>query len=143
MLINFAQNVHSLVVCLKVLEQETDPTLLYFSSQFVKDKLKYEFEQLQEQDVRTVHLQIAQIMAKRNDLSKVVAKNLAFALSYIYIHCYTATYSILDFIRMTFYGEDQNAAPSIPYFQYLFRFLECIPCEIESKRFVIDEIKRN
>jgi len=46
MLIDFAKNINSLVVCLKVLEQETDQSLLYFASQFVKDKLKYEFEQL-------------------------------------------------------------------------------------------------
>lgn len=67
-------------------------------------------------------------MSKRKDLTKIVTKNLAFALTYIYLHCYTSTYTILNFIKTTFYGEDKNASPTPIYYKYLFKFLDCIPC---------------
>lgn len=142
-LIEFSENVHSLVVCLSILESDSDERLLFFSSQFIKDKLKFSFEQLSEVDVQETHARIAVIMVKRTDFKKIIMINLSRSLAYIYLHCYTTKYQAIDFLQVTFYGEDSAATLSIPYYKYLFMLLDSIPNELSSKKFVIDEIKRH
>lgn len=141
---DFSKNVNSLAVCLLVLEGSEDPTAIYFASQFVKDKLKFEFEQLKPDIVAATHNKIVNIIRTRKNLSKVVCNNLALCLSFLYIHCYDKLGSVLDFFKNTFMAVPGSAyeVSGNVYYQYLFRYLDGLLCEVDSRRLVIDEVKR-
>lgn len=75
-------------------------------------------------------------------MTKIITSNLALSLSFLYIHCYDQLGTALEFIEKTFTTGTVNPLSHNLYFQYLFRYLDGLACEIDSKRLVIDEMKR-
>jgi hypothetical protein len=60
---------------------------VYFASQFLKDKFKFEFEQLNQVSITEIHSRLVNIIRNKINFSKVVLNNLALCLVYMYIHC--------------------------------------------------------
>lgn len=128
-LIEFSKSIHSLHVCLYVLETIEEPTISYFASQFIKDKLKFQFQQLSQADISSTHTKIINIIKKNRNCAKIVTSNLALCLCFLYIHYCKNLGTIVNFFQQTFQmgTQDNQLSPTI-YYQYLFKYLDGLLC---------------
>ena len=91
----------------------------------IKDKLKFDFYELDSQKVADTHTKIVRLIQHITTPSKPVLTNLALCLVYIYIHCIDTIGSVMQFFSTTF-PSDSNV-PQANKFLYFFKYLEMLP----------------
>lgn len=125
-------------MCIYILNTNSHPSVQYFASKFLKDKLMYDFDQLHPDVIGQTHQELIRIINKYPKASDVVVTNLSLCLVFTYIQYADRVGGILDFLKQTFPNIDTS--PST--FQYFFKVLELLPEEITNSKVVIDEEKR-
>ena len=121
-----------------MLENDSNEQVRFFTTMILKDKLKYNFYELNDdQKIGQTHTKIVALIRHIVTPSKPVLGNLALCLVYIYIHCIDKIGTIKQFFATTFPSDAQSSR-----FLYFFKYLEMLPEEIHNQRVVIDEEAR-
>lgn len=97
----------------------------FFSTLIIKDKLKYDFYQIDENEIGHVHGRLVNAIRTFTTPSKAVLNNLALSLVYLYIHCVSKVGTIMQFFANTFPSD--STMPEGCRFLYFFKFLEMLP----------------
>lgn len=101
----------------------------------IKDKLKYDFYQLDEHSLAETHSRLVRAITLIPIPAKPVLSNLSLCLVYLYIHCIDKIGNIMQFFSSTF---PTDSMPEGSRFLYFFKYLEMLPEEIHNHGLVID-----
>lgn len=91
----------------------------YFASKFLKDKLMYDFDQLDGLVVERTHQQLIEIIGKYQKASAMMVTNLSLCLVFMYIQYAERVGGIVEFLRQSFV----RLWDSPEIFRYYFKVL--------------------
>ena len=84
---------------LHILETEADERVRYFASLLLKDKFKFDFDQIESSSVEAIYQRIVGVLVKFPNTTTIVLNNLCLSLVYIYLQCCQTKGRAIEFFK--------------------------------------------
>ncbi|CAD8068177.1 unnamed protein product [Paramecium primaurelia] len=138
---SFSQSNEAWAICIQILQQNPDQSLVFQLLRILQSKILYDFISLQPSEVPHIYQNCIQIILHYS-VQNQKSTRIQCVLIFIYLYLYTysqQTKSILEVIAQILDYSQNNS----PHQKFLFDVLETLPEELtENKKIIIDDEKR-